>query len=425
MNDPILAIYTVGGTPEALVHSITSHRPQRVIFVVSPASRAVVKEQILPACGAQGVEVPEGSWSEHLLEDPEDVVHCVRSLRRLTAEIRRWSERPGERRRVIVDITGGTKPMSAALLLVARRWPAEVVYVGGLRRTKRGLGVVEKGAEKIVARANPQDAFGYQAIEDAALLFNQGHAAAAAVPLDEGLRRSESKVVKNILMAVKALVEGYAHWDAFRLKKSREGFDHFLREADVLDDVLWNSVDVKRVVQEHRIHVERLADELGGDSPKPTLLVVLDLAANALRRSLMGRWEEAVAVCYRAVEAAAQARLHEAYGIRTDEVPWDRLPAELQAKYSRRDKDGGAKLALQDAYTWLAARGDALGRRFQELSLDDKKTSPLVARNQSIMAHGFQPVGDKIFEKLFQALLDLTGLKREDVGKLRFPRLEV
>ncbi|MFN3486646.1 MAG: TIGR02710 family CRISPR-associated CARF protein, partial [Planctomycetota bacterium] len=213
--------------------------------------------------------------------------------------------------------------------------------------------------------------------------------------------------------------------DHFNLSEWKRHFDQFLDEADVLDHVLWNPKDVKRLVQEHRNHVAQLAGELAESPPKPTLLMVRDLAANARRRFERGSPEEAVAVCYRAIEAIAQARLYETYGIRTDQVPWDRLPAKLQSRHPRPVDGKVVKLGLQDSYAWLVANGDALGRRFQELSLADRKKSPLVARNQSILAHGFQATGEEIFEKLFQALLDLGGLGREDLDKLRFPRLEV
>lgn len=67
-------------------------------------------------------------------------------------------------------------------------------------------------------------------------------------------------------------------------------------------------------------------------------------------------------------------------------------------------------LGLQDDYRLLADLGDQLGRRFTELGLDERKRSPLVSRNHSILAHGFDPVGPAVFEKLKAATLSLAEI---------------
>ncbi|HXG59800.1 MAG TPA: TIGR02710 family CRISPR-associated CARF protein [Planctomycetota bacterium] len=404
---PVLYIATVGSSPEPILHALTERTPDRVVFIVSPGSRRVVEEKILPALG-KGV-----SWELLLLPDPEDLTDAVRHLRALTPKVTDWvSNRAG----VLADYTGGTKVMSAALLLAARRWPAEFLYVGGDRRTKDGLGVVETGSERLYARPNPLDAFGYQAVEDAAALFNGGYVAAAGRLLRDSLKTTASQVVKRLLGAVAALAEGYAHWDAFRPADAVPRWEEYLREAAFVGEVLHNAAEVRRKVEEHLDHVCRLA----ASRERPSSDFVRDLAANAKRRFEVGRVDEAVAVCYRAIEATAQIRLEEKYGLKTSEVPLEALPESMRAGRT----GASVKLALQDAYQFLAAQGDELGRRFQELGLHDPKKSVLVARNQSILAHGFQPVGEETYLKLSESLRRLAGLEEGDLERLRFPRLE-
>jgi CRISPR-associated protein (TIGR02710 family) len=411
-DKPILYITTVGGSPEPILHALDAlakeRRPDRIVFIVSPGSHVTVEEKIVPALPR---EIP---WEERLLPDPEDLADAVRHLRALRPKVTEWAERLGT---VVVDYTGGTKVMSAALLLVARRWPAEFLYVGGERRTKDGLGVVETGSERLVKRRNPLDAFGYQAVEDAAMLFNGGFVAAAACLLEESQKQVDSHVVKGLLGALGALARGYAEWDAFRVERAVRRFEQSMKEAAFFGDVLFNEAEVRRKLEEHLDHVRRL-DASGG---RPSVGFVLDLAANARRRFEVGRVDEAVAVCYRAVEAAAQIRLADKYGLKTSEVPLEALPEPMRA-----GRTGPfVKLGLQDAYQLLALRGDDVGRRFQELDLHDPKKSVLVARNQSILAHGFQPVGDETYRKLSACLRELAGLKEEDIERLRFPKLQV
>ena len=76
---------------------------------------------------------------------------------------------------------------------------------------------------------------------------------------------------------------------------------------------------------------------------------------------------------------------------------------------------------LRDDYLLLQTLNDDLGKDFLEMGLDDREKSPLVSRNQSILAHGFAPAGDKVFAQLWDAALRLARLT--DAHLPVFPRL--
>ncbi|MBX6330501.1 MAG: hypothetical protein IRY91_01505 [Gemmatimonadaceae bacterium] len=100
------------------------------------------------------------------------------------------------------------------------------------------------------------------------------------------------------------------------------------------------------------------------------------------------------------VGATAQATLKERYGIDdTGKAPIDRIPHQLREAWESRATDGTVTIGLQDAYTLLAELGNPLGKKFRDEKLDGEK-SPLMARNQSIFAHGFANVSVTIFDKL-------------------------
>ena len=163
-----------------------------------------------------------------------------------------------------------------------------------------------------------------------------------------------------------------------------------------------------RAARAHREHVEAIAE-----ASAPGWPLVADLLANARRRIAEGRQDDAVARLYRAIEATAQVALRERHDIAdTGAVPLDALPEDLRARCATRAEAGTVKLGLQDAYALLRGRGDPAGERFFTLGLATEQ-SPLSARNQSILAHGFQPVGAKVTDALWQAALALSELAED------------
>jgi CRISPR-associated protein (TIGR02710 family) len=148
---------------------------------------------------------------------------------------------------------------------------------------------------------------------------------------------------------------------------------------------------------------------------------VLDLLANAKRRKDEGRIDDAVARLYRAIEAVAQVAFKDRHGFESSEkVPLDRVPEPLRTEWASRAKDGIVALGLQDAYALLASLNDALGEKFRSAALNGTK-SPLVARNRSILAHGFDRVSANVFDKLWTTALSLADV--EEATLPSFPTL--
>jgi hypothetical protein len=84
-------------------------------------------------------------------------------------------------------------------------------------------------------------------------------------------------------------------------------------------------------------------------------------------------------------------------------------------------QNGLLRLGLQDAFELLDALDDQVGTKFRELRLHEIDHSPLAARNQSILAHGFKTVGDAVVGKLYEAAMQLSGLRRDELPT--FPSL--
>ncbi len=400
-----LLISTVGGTPEPIVQSLLHWQPARVLFLATDKTRPVADAAVRSCKEQGGIAIPPGAQEVYPIRDEEDFCACVREMRdSLDAEVARWFAR-GRDYPVVVDFTGGTKCMSAALALVARRWKCRFSYVGGTSRTKQGVGIVETGTERVQHSANPWDALGYQVVEDAVSVFNHGGYAAAAALLDAAVRNADKPEVKRELSTLKALIDAYAAWDRFDHKKAHQHFDDAIKNRNDLEAIfphapraLWARLERRRD------HVAQLASQI-----EPAAAWVEDLLHNARRRASEKRYDDAVARLYRVLEALAQVRLREQHNLPgTAAVPLDRIPEPLRTRWASRADNGAVALGLQDDYALLDALGDPLGQAFISAGLADRGKSPLVARNQSILAHGFQPVAEKVYKALHDHVTELV-----------------
>jgi len=412
-----LLICTVGGSPEPVVAALKQWRPARVRFVHTPQTKGDVDAKIVPDARAEGVELDAGRYDLFELPDGQDLVSCLDRLRQLTPEVTQWASR-GQQFQVVVDFTGGTKCMSASIGLQASRWPCIFSYVGGGERTKGGVGVVVSGAEKVVFQANPWDALGHQAVDDFIVLFDQHAFLAAANVAAMAKMRVSRPDRKRELAVLEQLAKAFDAWDRFDHQSSSTTFDSVAKSANDLRAVLGT-----RKGDQVLDDVERLAEHLRAlrGLAAPSRHHVLDLLANAKRRKDEGRLDDAVARLYRAIEAVAQVALTERHGIQsTEKVPLDRVPEELRVQWTLRAADGVVALGLQDAYALLATLNDPLGEKFRDLALD-RATSPLGARNRSILAHGFDRVPEGVFDALWKKALSLADV--EEATLLCFPTL--
>lgn len=401
-----ILICTVGGTPEAIVAALKYWRPQRVVFVHSPDTKGNIEAAIVPKARDQGVDLDAGRYDLFELADAEDLERCLAQLRQLTDDVKQWTNR-GNEYQVVVDFTGGTKCMSAAVALLASRWPCLFSYVGGSERTKGGVGVVVSGNEKIVQRANPWDALGYQAIEHFISLFDERAFVAAANVARRAKENVSQPARKREFAVLEHLAKAFDAWDRFDHEASKDCLENVAKSANDLRGVLGQAKagEVLDVVERSKSYLEALRQ-----AGPPSSHHVVDLLANAKRRKDEGRLDDAVARLYRAIEAVAQVALKENHGIEsTQKVPLDRVPQPLQADWASRANEGFVSLGLQDAYRLLNALEDPLGKTFEGAGLSGTK-SPLVARNQSILAHGFERVGLSTFDKLWKAALSLAGV---------------
>ena len=398
-------ICTVGGSPESIVSALKQWRPVRVRFVHTPRTKEMVAEIVLKA-REEGFELDAGRYDLLELPDEQDFTSCVEPLRGLNDDVRAWAAR-GDGYQIVVDITGGTKCMTAAMAIQASHWPCLFSYVGGTERTKDGVGIVVSGSEIVRHAQNPWDALGQQATDDFVVLFDQHAYLAAANVAGATMRRVSRPDRKRELSSLEQLAKAIDAWVRFNPTTSKNLLESVNKSANDLRAALGHTRGDRVLAGSAKLvtHLGKLLHV-----PAPSLHHVIDLLANAKRRRDEGRFDDAVARLYRALEAIAQVALKESHGCEsTEKVPLDKIPESLRATLARRANGGVVALGVRDAYRLLAELGDEVGQKFQSYGLGGTE-SPLVARNCSILAHGFELVSANTFDTLWSPTLSLSGV---------------
>lgn len=425
----VLWIATVGGAPPPLIESLLYWKPERAIFLPSEQTESQIESSILPETEKRGFHLSPGQYEVLLLSDAQDPTACVKAMvEYLQSRVQAWLGR-GEGYGIVIDWTGGTKTMSAALALVSHKWNnTHFSYVGGEERTNQGVGIVKSGSESVRTCVNSWEVLGYRVLEDAIAAYNHGAFRAGMEMLASALRQisRENQILKSEISTLRKLMEGVDAWDKCQYKEAKGHYEHCHKRFNDLRAIL-----SRRSISELGTHInvalkdlDMLMEAQRTDIRQGTharKVLCKDMLANAGRRKEEGRHVDAIARLYHAIEVLGQVQLEAKGGIDASQASVNSLPVSLREKWQpRADENGCVKLGLQAVYETLIALDDPLGRRFQNLKWD-APDSPLSRRNRSIAGHGFEPVNPKDCDRLWKGALQLAEWKEDSLG--RFPTL--
>jgi CRISPR-associated protein (TIGR02710 family) len=379
--NPIL-LCTVGGSHEPIVAAIRELAPEHVVFFCSDDDPATARKgsytqvlgtgmcikgsagderPTLPNIPAQAGLGPEACTVERVPAD--DLDRAYERMCKAMVEIA--STFPDAR--LVADYTGGTKSMTAALVLAALAHEnVELQLVTGSRSD---LVKVSSGSE----RPAPAAVEGLRVSHALSLhvsawrVFSYGVAAA-------GLARCKSPVDRELrarLDRARELSHAFDAWDRF---------DH----PSALQTMRRYGAIVGPRLPEHYGALRILA---GTESARREGLRIWDLWLNALRRARAGRYDDAVARVYRVIEWTAQWVLHTSAALSTADLPPDVAePGLTTTSWDGKNQAGlYAGWRLVERHTSGAAARFFAGERQALLH-------HLEARNLSILAHGFRPI---------------------------------
>lgn len=406
---PKALIVSLGGTIDPIIKSIEEHKPDYLFFFLSKESNANEYPKVRAYLDEKRFS-PKIDFS--MVKDIDDLVHCYERASELASEI----EKQGiPSKDVVVDYTGGTKTMSAAIVLATVTKGFRFSYVGGEKRTKKGLGVVKSGFEEVKTGLSPWQVLAVEERKKIALFFNS-YQFSAAKNIAERLAKVLSGLDKALHESLSVLIEGYRLWDSF----NHAGALKILSQAQKkLSEYLGFKEDL--VLSEFVKSVVGNLDFLGKIQIEKYNMV-FDLFDNAKRRAEEGKYDDAVARLYRALEMIGQIEFEKKFGCSTSDAKSEKLPESLREEIVKKhmSTDGKIKIPLFDTFRILTESGNKYGSTF--FANQKEIGNVLEARNSSILAHGINPIPKERYEKLSTILEDFlkhTGLNY----KVEFPKL--
>ncbi len=383
-------VMTAGGSPAPIRAALTEGRPDFVLFVVSHGSRGQVESEVLPQFPHQF------QWEYLVITDHQDIGTCYYEIRRGLID---WlGRRALTDADVVVDITGGTKAMSAALALAGVERLSNFRYVGGTKRDADNLGVVVTGSERIIGCRNPWNKYAIRELERASRLLDDSYADSAASVLGQAIGRCDDSVQVR-LRPLSDLVSALAASDRFDFKKAISKFNP-LRKA--LEQIL--SWDLWQELLALHEHWSKVREQTKYSSITPRRDTILELIANADRRAIQSRYDDGVGRLYRAVELYAQGLARQSFGAELGKVPFESLPKDRNAEIRRefgKPREGIYELGTKKLFEML---------RYDDNVPDDiigiytRLRKHLHARNNSLYAHGSVPVTKKQFLEFREAI---------------------
>lgn len=404
-DSPITAaLVSAGGSPAPILLVLRRHRPKHVWYFCSAGSRG----------NADAIQA-ELDWhpAPRFIEVTrfEELGPCYRELRRRIPEV--LAESKVDPAEVLVDYTGGTKTMTAALVLASMELFDQFSYVGGEQREKSGLGVTLEGKERVLYQSNPWSDLAVREIERARDLWAGCQFETAA-----GVLRQVAPRVAHRLRfeSIADLADAMDARHRLDFKAALRHLGTVQRSAPALFDGRDDQGLLNFVSESLGI-----CSACSKDTASATFLG--ELLDNALRTAAQGRYEDAAARLYRAMEMQGQIWLAEATGGvfrngRCRAKDRDRIPDSIRSlEFCHPDERGDIKFSLEQCYRALAAMGHQhasavvadLGPREGPERNQSRWRAATEKRNTSILAHGVRPICAEGFAAMKAVATDYLG----------------
>ncbi|RLE56449.1 MAG: hypothetical protein DRJ32_07920 [Thermoprotei archaeon] len=439
-------LVTVGKTPVPIEYTLSRIAGENagniyVYAILSEESQQTLYNVLAEAIRRYGDRF---NVKQFIVEDPEDIEECLRvcseAVMELLDDVRESGVQDVSRENIVVNYTGGTKPMSAALVaVVLNRLPhANLVYIGG-KRDERGI--VVSGLEKVVQ----ENVLPISALFKAKEHYENFNINYAYILIKEAAERYGSQYY----MALSGFLESLALRDIYDFKEACNVLNRFKRPFKLYTDrVIFpedvvkfftkasESVDLVNSIYYSLKQLRRLKEARNSEQSKSIIkpfsrnrglvrgleYLIAEVLLNIERRILTGELLIACVSTYRLYELLTQYRLIVKYGLSPTYVDWSEIPSDFIREYNI-DTSEVKHLNLQTSFNLLNYYGDELVD-----ALDSDLLRKLqFERNNSLIEHGFSEVDREVVEN---AIKDINGACRRVISgfdimldKLKFPKL--
>lgn len=293
--------------------------------------------------------------------------------------------------------------MAAGLVLALTGRGVVFSYVGGERRDP-DTGRVVSGAERLRLLEDPTARLGLKEWTAFTRAWNALNLGVALSELDGLLQRPLSPSEERFYRAMKGVVEGLMEWDRFRHERALALVAPSLPVALAVAEAWGHGAKVRvlKGLEDLLPHLRAIVEAAG----KPTFALLQDLLANAERRAELGRFDDALARLYRALELAVEADVHERLGfVLKDPRTWpEGFPESLRERVLRPR----GLMELLDAAFDLDLAFAQKNTLAQKLYGEKNRIQALLSRrHESILAHGTRPVEEEDYRRVLDFLTAL------------------
>ena len=401
--------------PAAAVYSINRLKPDALCFVLPEASKPLVESAVQPK-----IDQMPRRWDWIVLDATGEFSGCHQTLARSLPDLlRTWEVQPGE---LVVDLTGATPVMAAALTVAALPWSSRLVSLVSAREGSEDDIITLDGRPFVWQQNNPWDEVAAVSRREGSELFNRGdHSAAAKLFRDVEIRVSGGQ--KPLYRAFADIADGYGLWERFQYRQGWEKLKTAIKALEMAS--LWGGPPGLKVLLPALKANAGFLERLVLDPAEAKEFLAMDLLAHAGRRLHVTRDPEtAMVVVVRALEAFAQRRLLQAHKIKSWDVRIEQLPQALQENCRTcylEDIDGKYKLPLQAQFRVLAGLGDQLGQSFLR---EWPMMKPLLdAAHHAVLGHGFDTIKGERVQQFYDVVIKLTSISEASLPK--FPVLNL
>ncbi|MEP0861581.1 MAG: TIGR02710 family CRISPR-associated protein [Ignavibacterium sp.] len=309
--------------------------------------------------------------------------------------------------KINVDYTSGTKAMSAALVSAAiANKVGSISYVYG----ERGEGGRVKSGTERRSSLVPIKIFSAETFQKAIEYFNSYRFTTCLELLNNYEFHPEYHEKVELL---KYLSDLFDCWDKFEFNRA---FEHY-KKINV------DSMKVFNLKSRFESYYLPLLIKLKSEEYSYQRLI--DLTGNADRRASEGRYDDAIARLYRALEMCGQIEFLKEFHCSTSDVIIDKIPVNLKEEVNNKyldKKDNKIKIPLYGTFELLSKINNTVGKVFMDQWNNIKKC--LTVRNNSILAHGNDPVSKKSYYETRLIILNFILAGYENFSPVEFPKLK-
>jgi CRISPR-associated protein (TIGR02710 family) len=422
-----ILICTVGGSHQPIIASIKNHQPDFIYFICSADDKETKQVGSRNTVDGDGLVCGYPKLNEYsivkqcgLSTDKYDVEEFL-DIDNLDAcftvslnIIKKVNKKFGDSK-IICDYTAGTKSMSSGLVLASVHFDnAKISIIKGLRSNLQKT----INRTEFSSAVNSDSILVERKLDDLKYLLEH-YDYASAIVIIKGIFNKYPNIDKTLQSKFRNALNiclAFDSWDKFAHNESHEMIQFFSKELldykFLIESVISERKFIDNNFENNSVNVKITNFEL-----------VQDIILNAERRAVQGRFDDAVARLYRALELFAQLYLKKYFSIETGNLDLSKVPEELKQKYHN------TKIGLMEAYELITNLDtERLGKSFMQYK--GKVLHKLEVRNQSILAHGFTPITETDYKEVYEIFAgfmknnidNLKDKKRKSIKVEQFPK---